>query len=269
MYRPIPPSRLAIRSGLYTLILACLLGLACAEAEPGTEAERLARRVINAYGGKAIWDNLRGARFVETTRRFDSQSSTVAIHYMRKNSQTGWSWRWEQPKGRQSVIQGIDGGTGWVLVNGRPDVSPAAVTRAQEACWSQFYWFGLPFVLDSPEVNLRLPDQSSDAASMDTTVIRLEATFKTPQAGRPADGYLFYIDRQTFLINVVQYWQGGRRKEATTVLWQDHRITDGLVKAFRWIYVDDRRNLVFKTELSELELNPGLNPNLFKKPPPL
>lgn len=234
-------------------------GPGAADAAP---ADSLVGAWIEAAGGMEAWRGVRTARYTVNTVLYDSAG---AVEWMRprrvelRKTRRGEESRIERPEAEGLYVQVFNGDTAWATLNGRPlPADHPAVEEAEYVGRDVFYWFGLPFKLRDPGVNLAA-SEAEDGGN------QVRVTFGEGIGAHPGDRYFYYfLDDDPFPEEVHYIEQGSDARSRT--LWSDFTRAGPIVYVGvrRWLDADGLPTKELR--IDDVWINPELSDSLFRAP---
>lgn len=232
-----------------------------AAAGNATLADSLVGAWIEAAGGMEGWRSVRTARYTVNTVLYDS---TGAVEWMRprrvelRKTERGEESRIERPESEGLYVQVFNGDTAWATLNGRP--LPPDHPAAEETEYvgrDVFYWFGLPFKLKDPGVDL----EASEAR--DGYEVRV--SFGEGIGAHPGDRYYYYfLDEDPFPEEVHYIEQGSENRSRT--LWSDFTEAGPVVYVGNRRWVNEDGVPTKELRIDDVWIDPELADSLFRAP---
>lgn len=197
---------------------------------PDDEAGRLVGRAIAAAGGWGAWRKHRDAAWVSTLTLFDPFGNAVSevIFRQRTALHDGLKVRLDSIGLVDEVQFGFDGGSEWMLHDGRAIDDPSRFEFTRFHALSSAYWFSLPFVLaELPAELTYLGSEVSGEAKLEK--VRVGYADSVPV---PFDWLVLYFDSASARLEKVHVhalaaflqhslwlgvWRGDRRVDGISV----------------------------------------------------
>lgn len=262
-----------------------LLCLACHQenaSEPPVDerAQEIVDRTLEVHGLDA-WRELQDVHFRERRVRFANSSDgreSVSERdiYLKRNTDGRLMVRIEAEGGRLErlgpdgfphggplegkVVMGYDGENYWEYFNGERVTDPEALrsTRFVVDAWS--YWFCVPFILADDGVLLRYAGEDT----LDGAPVHLvEVTFEPGTGENPDDRYMYYINRDTFMVENLRYWLRNRDRHREFRMREYIPVGGFLHDTLRLYHNHQGEHDGFK-EMEILSVNSGLPDDLFR-----
>lgn len=233
-----------------------------ASAPEATLADSLVGAWIEAAGGMEAWRSVRTARYTVNTVLYDSAGSVDWMRPRRvelRKTERGEESRIERPESEGLYVQVFNGDTAWAALNGRalPPDDPAT-DESEYVGRDVFYWFGLPFKLRDPGVNL-------EASTDDEGGYEVRVTFGEGTGAHPGDRYFYYFRDEDPFPEEVHYIEQGSESRSRT-LWSDFTGAGPItyVGVRRWI--DEEGVPTKELRIDDVWINPELADSLFAAP---
>lgn len=259
------PTTAAALTGLAAaLALAACVGGEGAGESPSTvsTADSVVGAWIEAAGGLDAWRSVRTARYTVTTVWYDSTGVVERMRPRRvelRKTSRGEESRIERPEAEGLYVQVFNRDTAWATLNGKPLPSDhPAVEEAEYVGRDVFYWFGLPYKLRDPGVNL-------DATALAEGGYEVRVTFGDQVGAHPGDRYFYYFRDDDPFPEEVHYVEEGSDSRSRT-LWSDFTEAGPLtyVGVRRW--VDESGNPTKELRIDDVVIDPDLADSLFRAP---
>lgn len=241
---------------------ASAVGAGEADSPREALADSLVGAWIEAAGGMEGWRSVGTARYTVNTVLYDS---TGTVEWMRprrvelRKTQRGEESRIERPEAEGLYVQVFNGDTAWATLNGRP--LPPDHPAAEETEYvgrDVFYWFGLPFKLRDPGVNL-------EASAVEDGGYEVRVTFGEDVGAHPGDRYFYYfLDRDPFPEEVHYIEQGSENRSRT--LWSDFTEAGPIVYVGSRRWVNEEETPTKDLRIDDVWINPRLADSLFRAP---
>ena len=251
------------------------------EAPRGDRATEIVDRMIAAHGGLEAWRRIRDVHFRERRVRFANEerpetTSERDIYMKRRNGD--WMVRIEVAAGGRLEQIGPDGlpADGFIVTEpivmvydgeeyletrgGRRVTDPEILrsTRFIVAAWR--YWFGIPFVIKDPGVNLAY---EGEEILYGQPVHAIEGTFAEGVVDNPDDVFRYYINKETHMVESLRYRMQGRPRFREFRM-QKYVQMDGILHdTLRQYQTHEGVNDGFK-EMDILAVNSDLDADLFR-----
>lgn len=229
--------------------------------DPGSRAEQLIDHWIEAAGGMEAWEHVRNARFAVVTVWFDSTEAEVRRRprfvTIKKDPQRA---RIERDEAEGHYVQAYDGETAWATLDGRRlPADHRATAEVRYVTGDVLYWFGLPYKLRDPGVNLdHIPEDSIGYEGV-------RVTFGEGVGLHPGDRYFYYFDEGSpFPVQVHYIEEGGTTVDRT--VWSDYRKAAPLTYVGTRTYVDEQGRRTKQLLMRDVVINPGVSDTTFTPP---
>lgn len=218
-----------MKHALWIAVALILLPGAASRAEMPDSDRRaitIANRVMEALGGRARWEALRGLRW---------SFEVVIDDTMRSSRRHAWDKRtnWHRVEGtnRQGVpfvmVDQIETGRGMAWMNATPmeGDTVAKLTRRAKSLWTNdTYWMLMPFKLRDPGVHLM---DAGDTTIAGTTFDRLALHFENV-GETPRDRYWVYVNRANHRVERWDYILQDQPPPPQTWTWEGWEQHGGL-----------------------------------------
>ena len=252
------------------VVAMALVGFPNPAKPQDSKAQVLLDKVIAAHGGMEAWDNLKDMTFTITrvglSPQGDVTGARVSLYYMKRHGKA----RVETITSKGLQVQGFDGQTPWVSLDGRRETGEEALKRAHFQSVNWWYWMGIPFKLKDPGVILRYRGTSR---FLGKSVDVLEATFQQG-VGMSNDRYTYYIDPETAHVLFVEFqlqpgvWPGVGGPSPSRSIWLDYKKEGPLTMHTKRIFYGNPELTIKRAVLlfRDFQFNTGLPDKLFTAP---
>ena len=226
-------------------------------------AQAYVARWIEALGGMEAYWGAEGAQYTLTTEMWDAESGRLRRTRPRyvwiARTEGGLHTRIERWEGNDFIAQGWHPGGQWSTYNGEfLAEGDKDYDEADYVGGDVHYWFGLPFKLTDPGVNIH--DEGVDAQGR--FVVRV--TFGE-NVGDHQDTWRYYFtDGATWPVQVDYTEDGSTNTNSTR--WEDIRQQDGFFYVGRRVHFDDQGRTWKVLAVSDVRINPDFAPELFTTP---
>lgn len=237
-------------------------GGSAARPGPTSLADSTVDAWIEAAGGMQAWRSIQRARYTVNTVWYDSTGSVRRMRPRRvtlRKTSRGEEARIERPEAEGLYVQVFDGDTAWAALNGTPlPPDDPAVEEAEYVARDVFYWFGLPFKLRDPGVNL-------DGRRLEGGGVEVRVSFGSDIGAHPGDRYFYeFRDADPFPEEVDYIEQGSDARDRT--LWRDFRRAGQITYVGTRRYVDEDGRVTKELRIADVVLDPPLADSLFAPP---
>lgn len=226
-------------------------------------AQAYVARWIEALGGMQAFWNAERAQYTLTTEMWDAESGRLRRTRPRyvaiARSPEGLHTRIERWEGDDFIAQGWHPEGQWATYNGEfLSEGDKDFDEADYVGGDVHYWFGLPFKLTDPGVNIH--DEGLDAEGR--FVVRV--TFGE-NVGDHQDTWRYYFtDEGTWPVQVDYTEDGSTNTNSTR--WEDIRQQDGFFYVGRRVHFDTEGRTTKVLAVSDVLINPDFPTTLFTAP---
>lgn len=195
---------------LLLLLIGTLFGCGpAAEQQPdsmrmGSEnpGSLLVQEVINKMGGLERWRALQDIEYTYTYRNPATGKQDVSLERYVYADELSWAKYQEHtqslmPEEAGEIIQGFDGDTAWITLEGQLLTEQPYIDRAHFSRKTNFYWLNMMFKLLDPGVAHQLLE---DQELYGHSYHRVKVTFGD-HVGDVQDTYLLYVNPDTKLVD--------------------------------------------------------------------
>lgn len=170
---------------------------------PDSAATEGRARVMEMIAAVGTMDDLRAKNDVEYTYVYERPDGKrdVSIERYRFAGEQSWAKFTHRdltaPEHDGVLVQGFDGETAWVTLDGEPLHDDALVSRARFSRKTNFYWFAMMQKLADPGVIYRYEGtRTVDGVAYEVVTIGFE-----DGVGDATDAYVLYIHPETHLVD--------------------------------------------------------------------
>lgn len=229
---------------------------------PASLADSTVGAWIDAAGGMAAWRSVDRARYTVTTVWYDSTGSIRRERPRRvtlRKTPRGEESRIERPEAEGLYVQVFNGDTAWATLNSHPlPPDDPAVREAEYVGRDVFYWFGLPFKLRDPGVNL-------EGRRLAGGGVEVRVSFGSQVGAHPGDRYFYeFRDGDPFPEEVDYVEQGSDTRDRT--LWRDFRTAGPITYVGTRRYVTGDGRVTKELRIHDVVIGPPLADSLFSPP---
>ncbi len=255
-------------------ISACGLALSTlVAAEPtSVRGKALVMEMIETVGPM---EQLREKRDVEYTYVYERASGDrdVSLERYRFAGELSWAKFLERgvtsPDLEGVLIQGFDGRSAWVTVDGSPRDDEALLSRARFSRKTNFYWFAMMQKLADPGVTYRYEGtRSVDGVDYEVVTIGFK-----DGVGDAKDAYVLYIHPETKLVDRFLFTVMAFGRSEPLLMTVEYEDLDGVKLPTQRKYTasDWEGNVASEAKwtletMKDLKFNNGFDPELFAKP---
>lgn len=190
---------LSIRSFVAALAALCLSAPVLAGHHEGRE---LIERFAEKAGSYADLWAMKDVEYTYTYRDNATGKEDISTERYLFDGELSWAKyttheKFVFPDKDATPVQGFDGQTAWVTLDGRPVADQEAVGMAMFLRKTNFYWFAMmQKLLDPGTVHTHRGTREYNGVTYDL----VELSFDVPE-GTPADKYVLYVNPETHLID--------------------------------------------------------------------
>ncbi len=184
-----------------SVAIALLLLAAPAGAGDDDRGRRLVEEMVRAVGPWSELRELRDVQYTYTFRDADGKADVSVERYL-FDGELSWAQYSERqnnvlPDRPGTVVQGFDGSTSWMTIDGERITDPQAVKLADFLRKTNFYWFAMmPKLLDPGVRHTYEGDREVGAQTYHVVKVGFE-----PGTGDVQDTYVLFIHPETKLVD--------------------------------------------------------------------
>ncbi len=236
------------------------------------DPKEIITRVVNTAGGLDKLKSLKDVEYIYTYRDAEGKSDVSIERYVFENEHSWAKYtkreRLNVPKHEGEVVQGHDGSSTWVTLNGQLVSDESAINRAHFLRKTNYYWFTMMFKLLDPGLVYSYEGKKSlDGNDYDLVKVTFDAG-----VGEVADIYLLYVNSKTNLVDQFLFTVMAFDKKDPLLMKVEYEEINGLKLPTKRKYAPASWDGTVKEnkwvdEIStNVKFNNGFDKALFKKP---
>jgi hypothetical protein len=232
-------------------------------AQRAPEAQELIDRWVEAIGGMDNYHRVQSVSYTVTTEMYDPESGRLRRTRPRyatiARDASGLYSRVERWEGDDFIQQGWHPGGQWAFLNGEPLAEgDKDWDEADYVGGDLNYWIFLPYKLNDDGVHL---EYSSD----DGRGRRLVTVTFGEGIGSSRDTWRYHFEGDRTWPAEVSY-QTERGTRPSPMRWTDIGVADGFFYVGSRVYLDPEGRVRMIVRISDVSINPELDPEVFLRP---